>query len=241
MRNSARLLEINGPIVRGVVPASATTKSAGNYSFYDEFPECRFPSFDQGKCFSCWAMAVASVLSHRFCRATGKRVMLMPFHPVYCAPERRGCNFGGHEHLAWRYAEYTGFVKMKKNRNLTCEVPNRTRRYRIEHGSVSTFVGEDEIREEIRKNGPVTGLVYLTEDLYSYGGGIYENEVAETYDQLHTVEIVGWGEENGKTYWIVQNSFGNEWGENGTVRILRGRNELGIESYATAGVPDLVF
>lgn len=142
--------------------------------------------------------------------------------------------------MAWRYAEYSGFVRMSK-RNLTCDVPERVRRYRIEHGSVKTFVGEDEIRDEIRKNGPVTGLMHLIEDLYSYGGGVYESESTEAYEQLHTVEIVGWGEEGGTPYWLVQNSFGSEWGENGTIRILRGGNVLGIESYATAGVPDLVF
>ena len=87
----------------------------------------------------------------------------------------------------------------------------------------------------------MTGLIHLTEDLYSYGGGVYENDDIEAYDQLHTVEIVGWGEEQGRSYWLVQNSFGNEWGENGTMKILRGSNALGIESYATAGMPDLVF
>lgn len=241
-RNVAKLLEVfDVQKIRGVVPLSHSTNTASYYSFYDEFPECRYSALDQGRCFTCWAMAVSSVVSHRFCRLMKKRIVLHPFHPIYCTPEKRGCNLGGHEHLAWRYAEYSGLVRATSGKNLSCDVPKNTRRYKIQYGSVKTFVGEDEIREEILKNGPVTGLIYLTEDLYSYGGGVYENRNVAVYDQLHAVEIIGWGNDFGTPYWLVQNSFGNDWGENGTMKILRGRNELGIETYATAGIPLLTM
>jgi len=35
-------------------------------------------------------------------------------------------------------------------------------------------------------------------------------------------------------YWTVQNSWGTEWGESGTIRIIRGENESGIEFQAVA-------
>lgn len=43
--------------------------------------------------------------------------------------------------------------------------------------------------------------------------------------------MIGWGEENGKPYWTLANSFGDTWGENGFMRITMGTNECGIESY----------
>ena len=55
----------------------------------------------------------------------------------------------------------------------------------------------------------------------------------------HVVVIVGYGEENGVKYWIVKNSWGTSWGEDGYFRIRRGTDELGIESLAVYAVPYL--
>lgn len=41
--------------------------------------------------------------------------------------------------------------------------------------------------------------------------------------------IVGYGTENGTDYWLVKNSWGLGWGDNGTVKFIRGINACGIE------------
>ena len=55
----------------------------------------------------------------------------------------------------------------------------------------------------------------------------------------HAVLVVGYGEENDVKYWIVKNSWGTSWGEDGYFRIRRGTDELGIESLAVYAVPYL--
>ncbi|CAI2365503.1 unnamed protein product [Moneuplotes crassus] len=50
----------------------------------------------------------------------------------------------------------------------------------------------------------------------------------------HSVVILGWGydEELDLEYWICANSWGKDWGEKGFFRIVRGTNEMGIETAA---------
>ena len=67
--------------------------------------------------------------------------------------------------------------------------------------------------------------------MYRYTGGIPLERRA--------VRILGWGiDEQSKTpYWLCSNAWGSDWGDNGYFRILRGKNECGIEDGAVAGLP----
>jgi cathepsin B len=49
--------------------------------------------------------------------------------------------------------------------------------------------------------------------------------------------VLGWGTESGTDYWLVANSWGTSWGENGFFKIRRGSDECGIEDQAVAGLP----
>ena len=48
------------------------------------------------------------------------------------------------------------------------------------------------------------------------------NMVHQPYQHLtgkylggHAVKVIGWGEENGTPYWLVANSWNEDWGEKG--------------------------
>lgn len=53
-----------------------------------------------------------------------------------------------------------------------------------------------------------------------YGKGILPASQCDT-GMNHGVTLVGYGEENGKLFWKVKNSWGGSWGESGYIRIER--------------------
>lgn len=53
----------------------------------------------------------------------------------------------------------------------------------------------------------------------------------------HAVRILGWGKENGTPYWLIANSWNEDWGDKGLFKMIRGKDDCGIESGINAGTP----
>jgi len=53
--------------------------------------------------------------------------------------------------------------------------------------------------------------------------------------------LYGWGEENGEKYWVLKNTWGEDWGENGSFRMRRGTDESSVESMPEAADPYIVY
>lgn len=64
----------------------------------------------------------------------------------------------------------------------------------------------------------------------SYRSGIFSNASCGT-SLDHATNVVGWGSEYGQEYWIMRNSWGTSWGEQGYMRlaIQSGRGVCGIQ------------
>ncbi|PIO68319.1 papain family cysteine protease, partial [Teladorsagia circumcincta] len=88
------------------------------------------------------------------------------------------------------------------------------------------------IQREIMRNGPVVAVYTVYQDFYHYTKGIYKHTAGQQTGG-HAVKIIGWGEEKTGNksipYWIIANSWHNDWGENGYFRMIRGINDCGLE------------
>jgi cathepsin C len=103
--------------------------------------------------------------------------------------------------------------------------------------------------KEVYKNGPIVVSFEPDYLFMHYNTGIYysvgdtwltrkENKPIWTKVD-HSVVLVGWGfdEESQTKYWLLQNSWGDRWGENGFFKMVRGIDHLGIESICESGIP----
>lgn len=102
--------------------------------------------------------------------------------------------------------------------------------------SVSSKVSA--IQTDIMTNGPVEASFTVYEDFLSYESGVYQHTSGSALGG-HAIKILGWGTENGSDYWLVANSWNEDWGDKGFFKILRGSNECGIEGGIVAGIPKL--
>ncbi|GAA37857.2 Cathepsin B-like cysteine proteinase [Clonorchis sinensis] len=102
--------------------------------------------------------------------------------------------------------------------------------------SYNIYSSEILIMKEIMLRGPVEAVFTVYEDFLQYKFGVYFHSWGAPLSE-HAIRILGWGEEGDVPYWLIANSWNEDWGEKGYMKFLRGLNECGIEDDVTAGLP----
>ena len=212
-------------------------------------------------CGACWSFASTSALSDRIKiqrNAAWPDILIAPQVLLACSLNDEGCNGGSAlSAYEWIYNKYitddscspyrarghdngykcsnTTLCKDCPGTGADCFVPSEYNIYQIEEfGRVE---GEQAMMQEIFQRGPITCDIAVPHDLhFNYTSGIYEDTTG-ALETTHVVSVVGWGEENGVNYWLVRNSWGTYWGENGFFRVVRGKNNIAIESSCSWAAP----
>lgn len=105
----------------------------------------------------------------------------------------------------------------------------------------------DKLKAEIYANGPLACGIHATDELEAFGtttavdtypNGIFNQSVFFPMPN-HILSITGWGidTELNQEYWILRNSWGTYWGENGYAKINMGGHNLGVESSCSWATP----
>ena len=217
-----------------------------SYDVRESQKECKLPVVDQNKkCAGSYATAVASTLAEKLCIESEEKKLtpLSAQELLSCDTANKGCR-GGYVNNALEYTVMRGLateecLPFKGTFDAKCsEMCAEPMKVRPE--SFCVLFGDNDIKREIMKNGPVVSSMEVYTDFLSYKTGVYtKGEDVPKFSGYHTIKIVGWGVEDGSEeepnkgnkYWIIENSWGEDWGQNGYAKISEGQN-LFFEQYA---------
>ncbi|XP_075477876.1 cysteine protease RD19A-like [Primulina tabacum] len=210
------------------------------------------PVKNQGSCGSCWSFSTTGAIEGANFLATGKLESLSEQQLVdcdhECDPEEKdscdsGCN-GGLMNSAFEYTLKAGGLMREKDYPYTgtdrgaCKFDKTQIAAKVANFSVVSL-DEDQIAANLVKHGPLAvaiNAVYMQ----TYMRGVSCPYICSK--QLdHGVLLVGYGQSGyapirmkEKQYWIIKNSWGENWGENGYYKICRGRNICGVDSMVSS-------
>ena len=206
---------------------------------------------DQASCGSCWAFSTMANLEGQYYKKKGTMVTLSEQMLVDCDTIDSACNGGLMEYaFTWLkqnggimtdadypYVGYKQSCKTDPSKYIDMKVTG----YKKLGSSSSTWspVDEDEIKEFLYETGPLA-VALNANPLQTYSGGILDKTSSQcpTSGINHAVTMVGYGHDDAsdKDFWIVKNSWGQSWGEQGYFRIKRGSGTCGINCYITTGL-----
>ncbi|XP_006013218.1 dipeptidyl peptidase 1 [Latimeria chalumnae] len=216
------------------------------------------PVRNQGHCGSCYSFATMGMLEARIRILTNntQTPIFSPQQVVSCSQYSQGCEGGFPYLIAGKYIQDFGVVEENclpyVAKDSPCVIKDGCYRYYAsDYHYVGGFYGacnEGLLKLELVENGPIAIAFEVYADFLQYSGGIYHHTgLQSSFNPFeltnHAVLLVGYGSDpqTGEKYWIVKNSWGEFWGENGYFRIRRGTDECAVESLGVSAtlVPKL--
>lgn len=192
---------------------------------------------EQGSCKSCWAFSAIANLEGAYKIKHGELLTFSEQQLVDCDQDiSNGCN-GGETYAAFEYIHEVGGIQLAKDypytdSDGTCKFDSSKVALKVD-SYIRADRNEEHIKQMLFENGPLSVSIDAS-SLQFYSGGILGISRCSPRNLNHGVALVGYGVEDGKKFWIVKNSWGKNWGENGFFRIVRGQGACGIniEVYA---------
>ncbi|XP_054713118.1 procathepsin L-like [Uloborus diversus] len=200
------------------------------------------PVKDQGQCGSCWSFSATGALEGQHFRKTGKLVSLSEQNLIDCSTKygNEGCN-GGLMDQAFEYIEYNHGIDSEESYPYKAK-QGRCHYKKQDRGATDTgFIDipsgdETKLMEAVASVGPVSVAIDASHETFQfYKTGVYDEMECNNETLDHGVLVVGYGtSDRGEDYWIVKNSWGTSWGEEGYIRMSRNKdNQCGIATSAS--------
>lgn len=199
------------------------------------------PVQNQGQCGSCWTFSANGAMEGAVFKKTGKLINLSEQNLVDCVTASSGCN-GGWMTDAYDYStknlgtnNETIYPYLAKQ-NTACKNVATANTGKVASYAYTNQDDEADLKSKLATVGPIA-IAIDASNIQNYVSGVYTCTNFTAVN--HGVLVVGYGTDTtvtpNKDYYIVKNSWGTGWGEQGYIRIIRGQGaaaSCGIPTYA---------
>jgi len=202
------------------------------------------PARAQKRCGSCVAFANMAAIETCFARLTGVFGDYAEQQLLDCGFQKEGANGCNgapiQSYITWAsktglqltHENYYPYKAARSTQGCRHDVKTYNQGAKISDAYYTGRATEELMKELVYEHGAVVTTVQAEGPFMDYGGGVFSGCRSAKTD--HAVTVVGYGTDakSGKPYWLIKNSWGKNWGENGFIRLERGVGMCGVGSIA---------
>jgi len=187
------------------------------------------PIKNQGSCGSCYMFSAMAAVEANYKLFNNKDIDASEQHYLDCG-NVGGCSGGWYGNVFTTLKSKGGISESDypyKGNVGTCKLKSQGEYYTVATGDVGkylTVADVQEVKEAICKYGVLSSTVYVTKLFTAYAGGTFD-EHPKVEGVNHAINIVGWDDK--KKAYLIKNSWGTSWGEEGYMWIEYGSNNVG--------------
>lgn len=185
---------------------------------------------NQERCGSCWSFSAIGAVEGIHAIKTNHLLDLSEQQLIDCDKKDHGCN-GGSMDFAFQYMTKNPVCSLNKYK-----YEAKSELCKIQKGcddgvKIKDFCNiqpfnETELMKAVSQQPVSVGINADSLHFRLYKSGIFDYDECSNVIN-HGVLVVGYGNDwlSGKPYWIIKNSWGNDWGEMGYMRMIRGKKD----------------
>jgi C1A family cysteine protease len=181
------------------------------------------PIQDQGQCGSCWSFSSCCAMEGIDQITNGTLRKFAEQQLVSCVKLCFGCNGGNFNTVFGSYAKKNALYSEDSwpysATNGECTPPSSGVTNFKTSGLITVTVESETALKTQLATQPVSIAIQADQRVFqSYSSGVFDDERCGTALD-HAVTLVGYGTEGGQEYYLMRNSWGSSWGENGYMKM----------------------